>query len=129
MEWYVDAADVEAVRRSRHEFAAHVRQRAVDPGDVGVAEVAFSELVGNVHQHVGGPAWVSLDWSDDNPVLTVRDLGPGFNPKPGRRADPAQPSGRGLYLVQQLAGDVTVQRDLTGACVSVTLPIRREAPR
>jgi anti-sigma regulatory factor (Ser/Thr protein kinase) len=128
LEWYVDAADVEAVRRARHEFAAYVREHAEDPNAVAIAEVAFAELVGNVHQHVGGPAWVSLDWSGQFPVLTVRDLGPGFsaNVYP---AKPGSPSGRGLYLVQQLAGDITVDRTLTGSEVAVTLPVRREATR
>jgi signal transduction histidine kinase len=127
VEWYVDASDAEAVRQARQEFADYVRLHARHPLDIGIANVAFAELVGNVHRHVGGPAWVSLDWSGERPVLTVRDLGPGFAPEFRLPTGPDSTTGRGLYLVRQLAGDITVERDATGARVSVTLPLRRGA--
>jgi signal transduction histidine kinase len=127
VEWYVDASDAEAVRQARQEFAEYVRLNARRPIDVGIANVAFAELVGNVHRHVGGPAWVSLDWNRERPVLTVRDLGPGFAPDFRLPAAPDSPTGRGLYLVQQLIGEITVESDSTGARVSVTLPLRHEA--
>jgi signal transduction histidine kinase len=104
-----------------------VRSQARHPVDVGIANVAFAELVGNVHRHVGGPAWVSLDSSGERPVLTVRDLGPGFAPEFRLPSGPDSTTGRGLYLVRQLVGDITVERDATGARVSVSLPLRQQA--
>jgi signal transduction histidine kinase len=128
VEWYVDAADAQAVRQARQEFAEYARLHARHPLDLGIANVAFAELVGNVHRHVGGPAWVSLDWRGESPVLTVRDLGPGFAPE-FRWLLPAADSttGRGLYLVRQLTGEIRVETDATGARVSVTLPLQHEA--
>ena len=125
MEWYVDAENVEDVRQSRHEFAAYLSARAAAGSDIGAAEVVYSELVGNVHRHVGGAAWVRLDWVGDCPVLAVRDLGPGFIPAARATVDPDSPGGRGLYLVRRLAGEITVSHDATGTCVSVNLPVRR----
>ena len=125
MEWYVNAADAEAVHRSRHEFAAYLSSHAADGSDLNAAQLVYSELVGNVHRHVGGSAWVLLDWSEDMSVLTVRDVGPGFAPETRLPADPHVTSGRGLFLVRQLAGEITVTTDVTGASVSVELPVRR----
>ena len=129
MEWYLDAGDVDRVRELRHEFAAYLaKHAAAERSDLGAAEVAFAELVANVHRHATGPAHVHLDWGDEAPLLTVSDLGPGFTPEI-KLPDPLSESGRGLYIVAQLIGEVTVRRGRDrGAEVSVRLPVQRRDP-
>jgi anti-sigma regulatory factor (Ser/Thr protein kinase) len=127
MDWNVDARDGQSVRRLRHEFASYLRQQADEGSDLGAAEVAFAELLGNVHHHASGPASVHLEWRGDVAVLTIRDRGPGFSPEIKLPDDPAAPGGRGLYIVARLVGEIRVRADAGGAEVSVTLPVRRRA--
>jgi predicted ArsR family transcriptional regulator len=71
-----------------------------------------------------------------SPVLSVTDLGPGFQLDPSRPVDPAAPGGRGLHIASRLAPDLTARaRAAGGAVVTATLPVSRtpapplEAPR
>src|SRR3954470_15282986 len=65
-----------------------------------------SELVTNAVRHGGaGPSntvSVRLDSSPDRVRVEVKDEGPGFEPRVGRRIDPVE-DGFGLTLVDQLA--------------------------
>lgn len=65
-----------------------------------------SELVTNAVKHGGsGPdrtVKVKLDCSPEGVRVEVRDEGPGFEPRTGRRIDPMD-DGIGLALVDQLA--------------------------
>jgi anti-sigma regulatory factor (Ser/Thr protein kinase) len=126
LEWYLDAGDVDRVRELRHEFADYLAANAAaDGSDLAAAEVAFAELVANVHRHATGPAHVFVDWREETPVLTVSDCGPGFTPLI-ELPEPSSDSGRGLYIVAQLVGEVTVRRGQNrGAEVSVRLPVHR----
>ena len=130
MEWHVDASEAQNVRKVRHAFSAYLASHAVaDEAELATAEIVVDELVANVFRHATGPASVRLDWRPDPPTLTVSDQGPGF--EPGIVApDPQQATGRGLFLVQQLVGEVTVRpRPGRGAEVSVRLPVRRRHKR
>ena len=129
MDWYLDAGDVDRVRDLRHEFAAYLAANGVaERSDLAAAEVGFAELVANVHRHATGPAHVHLDWGDEAALLTVSDFGPGFTPEI-KLPDPMSESGRGLYIVAQLMGEVTVKRGRDcGAEVSVRLPVQRREP-
>jgi signal transduction histidine kinase len=125
VEWRVDASDAQNVRKLRCAFTEYLADRASADSDLAVAELVVTELVGNVHRHAPGPATVRLNWDDDPPILTVADTGPGFV------AEIAQPDllredGRGLYIVAQLVGEVTVRSSPdSGAEVSVRLPVHR----
>jgi anti-sigma regulatory factor (Ser/Thr protein kinase) len=65
-----------------------------------------SELVTNAVKHGGSSAdrtvQVKLDCSKERVRAEVRDEGPGFEPRAGRRIDPME-DGIGLGLVDQLA--------------------------
>jgi anti-sigma regulatory factor (Ser/Thr protein kinase) len=129
LEWHLDASDLGKVRELRHEFTDYLAARAGEHSDLAAAEVAFAELVANVHRHALGPASIQLDWRDETPILTVSDAGPGFTPEIAL-PDPTCEGGRGLYLVTQLVGEVTVRDGPDrGARVSVQLPIRRAGSR
>ena len=130
MDWCIDADDGEAVRELRREVADYLRRHATADSDVGAAELAFGEVVGNIARHASGLAWIHLDWSRAAPVLTVHDLGPGFVPSLQLPDDPFSGSGRGLYLVAHLTDELQVASKRAGGTkVSVTLPVRRRAER
>jgi PAS domain S-box-containing protein len=80
--------------------------------DVGAAEIVFGELVGNAVRHAPGVVDVELDWDDaSTAVLHVVDDGPGYAPggvlpSPSAEAE----SGRGLYIVTQLAREFSVMK-------------------
>jgi anti-sigma regulatory factor (Ser/Thr protein kinase) len=145
MDWYLDRSEL--VGELRREISRYLRRHAVPGSDdrIADAELIVSEAVGNAVRHTGGPAWVSLAWSTELPVLQVYDIGPGFD-----AADlPAPPtvgagslaegggedlgdgvlladSGRGLLIVQALAPEVSAaMRANAGMVVSVTLPVPR----
>ena len=133
MDWYLDGDDASSVSLLRGEVVAYLRRHAEPGSDVDAAELVFAEVVGNAARHAGGPVWVSLTWHGVEPTLTVYDVGPGFDPgmleDPARAeaaVDPLAESGRGLFLIEQLAPEVTArQRPADGAVVEVTLPVRR----
>ena len=141
MDWYLDGGDGQALRTLRHELVAYLARHAAPGSDLDAAELVIGEAVGNAVRHAGGPVWVSVTWREPAPTLTVRDLGPGFDPglleqlEPALLgASPAWPSdatglaesGRGLLLITHLAPALAAEvRDGAGMSVSVELPVRK----
>lgn len=126
MDWYLDTAQAHTVAELQRDIGRYLRRHAADPATVPDAEVAVSELLGNVVRHAAGPAWVSLVWSGRQPALTVCDLGSGFLLKPTLPEDPMATGGRGLYIASHLAERLqAAARDAGGARVSAILPVAR----
>lgn len=131
MDWFFDGEDPEAVSALRREITDYLRRHATDDAQLDEAELVVSELLGNTARHAAGPVWAALGWPGDAPVLTVRDLGPGFDPRlldhaEDRPMSPFAESGRGLFLISHLAPAFdAVARDFGGMEVSVTLPVGR----
>lgn len=80
MDWYLHAEDPGALRALRHEVRDHLGRHAEPGSDTSDAELIVEELVGNAVRHAGGPIWFTLSWTHVEPILLVRDLGPGFDP-------------------------------------------------
>jgi anti-sigma regulatory factor (Ser/Thr protein kinase) len=127
MEWYLDARDVESTHQLRREITGFLRRHASPAEDLTAAELAVSELLGNLVRHAPGPAWVSLHWPADVVSLVVTDLGPGFQlPQEPAEAEPLAEGGRGLMIVDALADRLeATARSGAGARVTVRLPLRR----
>lgn len=126
MDWFVDAADAGALGALRRSAADYLRRHAWPGSDLGGAELAVSEIVANVHRHASGPCWVSVDWSGESPVLSVVDLGPGFDLDGVELPDVSAEGGRGLYIVSHLTEQLSVARRRGGgAIVEAVLPVRR----
>ena len=139
VDWYLDRGD--QLAELRHELVGYLERHAAHGNEDGIAdaELVASEAVGNAMRHTGGPVWVSLTWGAERPVLSVHDVGPGFDPEvvesvrrsnrpDGDREREMDESGRGLLIVQALAPDVTASLKAgAGMVVAVTLPVRREA--
>lgn len=129
MDWFIDADDDgHGLTALRREMAAYLRRHATDPAAVDDAELVIAELLGNVVRHAPGPAWVTLDWSALRPVLTIRDLGPGFALDPRLPARLEAESGRGLFIAASLAQELSAAvRAAGGASVSAELALERPA--
>ena len=126
----------------RRELMAYLRRHGDASSDFDEAQILIGEAVGNAVRHTAGPVWVSLLWRDRFPVLTVRDLGPGFDEDavlgamaPDHPADEAldtvdvdalPESGRGLLIMRELAPTLASRaRTGEGMVVSVSLPVTR----
>ena len=80
-------------------------------------------------RHGRGPSWVSLRWTAASPVLQVADLGTGFELEARLPDDPAQPGGRGLFLIDRFATRLEVHaRAAGGSIVTAVLPVTRATP-
>jgi anti-sigma regulatory factor (Ser/Thr protein kinase) len=108
VDWLLTPVTAPAASQLRTELAAFLRRHAAEAEAVDDAELVVSELLGNAVEHAGGPVWVSLDWSAAQPLLTVHDLGPAFEPGSVSLPQAGSPRGRGLWLVSQLAKDLDV---------------------
>jgi signal transduction histidine kinase len=112
------------MRAARAEFVRLLSARAGPDADVDSAALVFGELVANAMRHgPPGEVRVTLRWLDSQPTLSVTDAGPGFAFDP-RLPDAGQVGGRGLFIVNHVAGPVRVERRTGGGCsVSVDLPL------
>lgn len=131
MDWYLERSTPESVSDLRHELVGYLRRHAAPESDLAGAELAVSELLTNVVRHAPGPAWASVDWSGEHAVLAVHDLGEGFERHGELPRDLLQDGGgRGLYIVSNIAGWMTVAAKRSGgAKVVVELPVRRAPQR
>lgn len=126
MDWYVESR--KQASELRRQFTDYIARHAVPEADVDAAALTFSELVTNAFEHGGGSVWVSVEWSDELPVLTVRDVGPAFDfASVGKPVD-HEARGRGLAIAASLAKDLEVAtRESGGTAVTVTLNTARKA--
>lgn len=108
--WAFDAENARAAHEARAELAAYLRERTSGAADIGAAELVFGELVGNVVRHAPGPIEVQVEWTGPQPVLHVIDRGRGFLRDPSLPIDMLSESGRGLYIVSQLADALRIER-------------------
>ena len=142
--------DPAAITALRHQVHDYLERHAVPGSDLAVAELVFQELVVNAIEHTGRSAWVQLTWLEEQPDVTVWDLGPGFDPRDelSRRGvsdadldatdtggapypfDELDETGRGLFLVTHLAEEFEVAaRAGGGSRVSARLPVSRAPSR
>ncbi len=125
VDWFLDRNDRRvptALRRDIRDYLA--RHSDTDPDQLADAELIAEEMVANAIDHSEGPIWVSLEWSETHPVLTVRDMGATFA-LPEHVPDTAQPRGRGLWLISQLAPEFSVAARRVGKAVESVLPVTR----
>jgi anti-sigma regulatory factor (Ser/Thr protein kinase) len=115
------STDFRAMRAARADFVRLLRAHVGPEADVESAALAFGELVANAMRHAPpGEVRVTLRWAGAKPTLSVSDCGAGFTFDP-MLPDTGQIGGRGLYIVNHLAGPVRVERTGGGCSVSVDL--------
>jgi anti-sigma regulatory factor (Ser/Thr protein kinase) len=126
VDWYAELSDHATVRALRHEVSAYLRRHSDPYSDLDGADLVVSELLANVARHAAGPAWVSISWSGRQPVIMVRDLGPGFTLTSLEPPPPDSEGGRGLVIASRLAGGLAVAAGRAGgSTVTAVLPVDR----
>ena len=88
--------------------------------------VIFTELVGNAVRHAPGALSISISDADGKVCLHVIDEGPGFNRRPALPRDIWAESGRGLFLISELAEKLTVEH-LAGFGSYIRVELRLQA--
>jgi predicted ArsR family transcriptional regulator/anti-sigma regulatory factor (Ser/Thr protein kinase) len=122
-----DPANVRSFRRTLGE---HLERHAAPDSDVGGALIVASELLTNAIQNSAGPVWVSLNWGSARPVLTVHDLGAGFDLEEVPVPDREDVRGRGLMITGKLVSKLTVSaKESGGSFVVAELPVSRAEVR
>ena len=125
MEWALNGASADAVSALRREVMAYLRRHGEPDSDYAAAEIVVAELLANAFEHAPGPAWVRASWARERPRIEVHDLGAGFVLDPAL-PEPSAERGRGLFLVNAIADDVTRESKPGGGSKLVaTLPVRR----
>lgn len=121
--WNLSIDDARAAVDARSHFVAFLNGVQSDADFINTAELVFGELLGNVVTHAPGPVEISVDLDDESLVLHVVDSGPPL-PAVERHLpeDVLSERGRGLFIVEQLASDVRIERlENSGNHISVTM--------
>jgi anti-sigma regulatory factor (Ser/Thr protein kinase) len=123
--WCVDTSDAESIIAAKASAMAFLRARGEPAAPYEDCGLALGELLSNAVRHAEpGAIDVRLDWSADVPVLEVTNVGDAF---PVRLEPPEtyRESGRGLFIIAQIA-DVPRVASSGGRCtVSVSLPVSK----
>lgn len=87
-------------------------------GDVDAVVLALHEAIINAHRHGGGLTQASAAVEGDTVKIEVRDKGCGFSVPPAPDVpDPGAETGRGLFLIRQLATEADVSRNGDEICL------------
>jgi PAS domain S-box-containing protein len=124
--WHFDVTDAGAAMGARRALVDELHGAGLTEDCVLVAELIVAELLGNAVRYAGGSVDVILDRSADVPVIHIIDNGAGFEYNPRLPADAYAESGRGLFIVAELAREFTIARAPSGGShVRVVLETRR----
>jgi signal transduction histidine kinase len=125
--WCFHSSSAHTAALSRREVVEHLRKFAPDAENFFDVELIVGELLANTVQHAPGMVEIRIEWTGEYPVLHVRDTGPGMDHVDGKLPEEAfSESGRGIFLVRQLARDISVKSGPgQGTELRVVLPIRR----
>ncbi|MBB5960686.1 anti-sigma regulatory factor (Ser/Thr protein kinase) [Saccharothrix tamanrassetensis] len=114
--------------RARRLATGHARELGLADERVSDLELIVTELTTNSLRHTDGPCRLAVRREHDHLVCEVSDTGRLADPLAGRHpAEPGQPAGRGLLLVNDLADLVRVHRRADGTTVRALLrldPVR-----
>lgn len=128
--WTFDVTLPHDASHARRALAAELRALGIHDEHVTTAELIVAELLGNVVRYARGRVDVVLDSSADLPVLHIIDGGHGFEFNPRLPADAYAESGRGLFIVAELAREFTISRAPGGGShARVVIETRGEALR
>ncbi len=107
--WKFESNDQSAAQQARREFCDLLHQKEYCAEDSAAGELIFGEVVSNVARHAPGTVEAALEWSGRRAVLHVLDRGPGYHAETPTRADVLSESGRGLWLVNRIGGQIEIE--------------------
>ena len=125
--WWFDAENAKAAQDARGEFVQFLREHEQDAEAIAASELVFGELIGNVVRHAPGAIDIDLDWSNGFARLHVIDRGRAFKADRMLPQDAMSESGRGLFIVRQLATELSIEHvPGYGNHVTAGLPLRHK---
>jgi PAS domain S-box-containing protein len=112
--WSFDVSEPAQASSARRGLVAELQSAGMADESVLTAELIVAELLGNVVRYAPGHVDVILDYSADVPVIHIIDNGQGFEHNSRLPADTYAESGRGLFIVNELAREFTIARAPNG---------------
>jgi PAS domain S-box-containing protein len=127
-QWRFHSSDAYTAHTSRREIVEYLRLWAADPAAAFAGELIVGEILANTVEHAPGLVEVYIDWTNDQPSVTVRDTGPGLRSLVAVLPEnPLAEGGRGIFLISALAEQVSVRPGPGyGTELYAVLPIKRK---
>jgi anti-sigma regulatory factor (Ser/Thr protein kinase) len=123
--WSFESKDASTALAQRNIFIERLRRHQGVSLDLDSAKLIFTELVTNVMRHAGNSIRITLECNSRRVLLRIVDSGPGFEYEPRLPKDPFSEGGRGLFLVSEVAPEVSVERhERVGTSVLAVLPVK-----
>jgi len=127
--WSIAMLDRDVATVARRGIVRVLREYGATETETDIAELVFSELLGNVVRYGGDEVEFALDISGDAPVLHALDRGPGFTYSTRLPINALSENGRGLFIVQALTRDLNItRRNGGGSHARAVLPFAIRAP-
>jgi len=127
--WSLNANDARATREARKAATATLREHTASNDALGAAELIIGELLSNAARHADGHVCLELGLADGHAQISVHDTSPAFALDFKRPPDHFSESGRGLYIISELARTISVT-PISGmgkrVTVTLDLPVERE---
>ena len=122
--WTLDARDPTEARSARKAVTAAVGEFTDSAETLGAAELVVGELLSNAARHADGHVCVEVTAAEGHAQISVHDASFAFALDLSRPVDEYAESGRGLFIISELARRISVvPLDGMGKCVSVTLDL------
>jgi anti-sigma regulatory factor (Ser/Thr protein kinase) len=127
--WSFNANDALEARSARKAAVVAFRAATDDPETIASAELIVGELISNAARHTDGHVCLELAVEDGVAQLSLHDASPTFALDIRRPTDEMSESGRGLFIISNLADRIDVV-PLTniGKCVTVRLNVPISGP-
>lgn len=127
--WRFHCSDESAARGVQGALRAFAARLDLDLDTSFAAQIILGEALANAVQHAPGMVEVTIEYLDDNLLVTVLDQGPGMKSAPGKLPrELLDETGRGLFLMRALAGHVTIEQGANGGTVvRASLPVTAAA--
>ena len=127
--WSFAVQDRNVATEARRAIVRVLHEYGATETETDIAELVFSELLGNVVRYGSENVEFALDISDDAPVLHALDRGPGFTYSTRLPINVLSENGRGLFIVQALTRDLNItRRNGGGSHARAVLPFAIRAP-
>jgi len=125
--WRFHSSDAYTAHASRREIVKYLRRLAIDPEQMFAAELVVGEILANTVEHAPGLVELHIDWLGEQPIVTIRDTGPGLVALDARLPEnPFDEDGRGLFLIGALAEEAALRSSPGyGTEMRIVLPVRR----
>lgn len=122
--WSLNANDAMAARAARKAATAILREHAASEDVLGGAELVIGELLSNAARHADGHVCLELGLAEGHAQVSVHDTSAEFALDFNRPPDDFSESGRGLFIISELARKVSVVPiNGMGKRVTVTLDL------